>query len=445
MSSVRHQTRGSRFIAREAVILGSLLLTLAVSVPGRAAEITYKLQRIVTAGDTIAGVAINRASRLHAGALNDKGQLALWAGPQTGGPGGGLFVFADGTFTPIVVGGQDGPVGKWPPRTYVSALPRMNQRGNVAFASYVNSDGKTSMGIFLWDAHTQKTTVVSLPGMPAVNGLTFLPTPVPGYNPQINNQDEITFTGHIADAAGKSRPADFFLGRDQILRPVVLPGQELPGGGTIRDLAGPGNVNDAGVIVIAVGRSGDPGGARSAYQWENGTLTPLALVGGDVPGGGKITRVTGVRVNNQNHSVLLALHASTTPKQAGLYRFAEGQLTPLAVPGQPMPEGGKLATILEEYPSASGPSASGDWSPANELGQHVFRARLEDGTRSLYRVDPDGTLTLLLKQGAATEQGAITSLLGGRGIGFNRQGQIALTVQIAGGPETLVLLTPAVQ
>jgi hypothetical protein len=434
-----HPGRGATRHA--AAVLGSLLLALIVSLPARAAEISYKIQRIVTVGDTIAGVTINRTHRLHPGTLNDQGQLAFWAGPMTA-TGGALFVFADGTFTPIVVGGQDGPVGKWPRLPNVSELPKMNQRGNVAFHASVTLEGKTFMGTFLWDAQTQKATVVSIPGMPAVNGLTFLPTPLPGYIPQINNRDEITLTGHIADVAGKSRPAGFFLGQDHSLRAVVLPDQELPGGGTVRDLAGAGNVTDAGVIGISIRRTEDPAGARSAYQWENGALTLLALVGGNAPGGGKITRVTGVRLNNQNRSVLLALHVSTTANQAGLYRFAEGQLTPLALPGQAMPDGGQLATILEEYPAASGTSSAGDVSPANELGQHVFRARLEDGTRALYRVDPDGTLTLLLKQGAVTELGTITSLLGGRGLGFNSRGQIALTVRIAGGPETLVLLTP---
>ena len=85
----------------------------------------------------------------------------------------------------------------------------------------------------------------------------------------------------------------------------------------------------------------------------------------------------------------------------------------------------------------------GDVSQANEAGQHLFRARLEDGTRALYRLDPDGKVALLVKQGTVTELGEITSLLGGRGISFNSQGQVALTVKIANGPETLVLLTPA--
>jgi hypothetical protein len=54
-------------------------------------------------------------------------------------------------------------------------------------ADPVTFEGKTSVGTLLWEAQTQKFTVVALPGMPAVNGLTFLPTPVPGVLPHIND------------------------------------------------------------------------------------------------------------------------------------------------------------------------------------------------------------------------------------------------------------------
>jgi hypothetical protein len=118
----------------------------------------------------------------------------------------------------------------------------------------------------------------------------------------------------------------------------VLPDEPLPGGGTALQVAGINSVTDAGVIAVRARRPGDPAGSFSAIthcvgtRWENGALTPLALVGGEAPGGGKIMRVTGVRLNNQNRTALLALHVSTTPAQAGLYRFAAGQLTSVRRP-----------------------------------------------------------------------------------------------------------------
>jgi hypothetical protein len=413
------------------------LVGLALLLPAAArAQATYKIQPIVKTGDTLAGVPVRLP--LVPGVLNDKGQLAFHA---ISGTGAALFRFADGTFTPLVAGGQDAPGGVFPRDVFPSPNPSMNQRSNVVFQANVTVRGTTTNATFLWDAQTQKLTTIAFHGMPAVNNLTFLANDGPQLIPAINNQDEIVFGGYVADTAGNPELTPFFLDRNRTLRAVALFGQELPGGGTLLQQAGMA-VTDAGVVAFRARRPGDPTNAFSAYQWENGVLTPLALVGGGAPGGGTITRVSALRLNNRDRSVLLVLRVSTTPNQAGLYRLSEGQLKAVAVPGQEMPEGGKLATVLEESQSAFGPNAGGDVSQANEAGQHLFHARLEDGIRALYRLDPDGKLALLLKQGSVTDLGAITRLVGGQGIGFNSRGQIALTAKIAGGPETLYLLTP---
>jgi hypothetical protein len=412
------------------------LLSLTLLLPGAArAQIPYKIQPIVKDDDTVAGVAIS--SPLRVGALNDQGQLVFRTGNEA------LFVYSDGRFTPLVVGGEEAPSGKWPSNPNPFSLSPINQRGDVAFQAFVTIAGENSTGTFFWDAQAQKLTAVSLGGMPAVNNLTFLPVnQLTAVGTAINNQDEIVFGGFVADTTGTPRVGAFFLGRDHALRSVALPDQELPGGGTALQMASNVACTDAGVVAFRARHPEDPANTFSAYQWENGVLTPLALVGGDAPGGGEITQVSVVRLNNRDRSVLLVLHVSTATDDAGLYRFADGRLTPVVVPGQEMPGGGKLAAVVEEYPSALGTTANGDVSLANEAGQYIFRGDLEDGTRALYRLDPDGKLALLLKQGTVTELGEITDLVGGGGIGFNRRGQIAIPVEIAGSQETLVLLTP---
>jgi hypothetical protein len=62
-------------------------------------------------------------------------------------------------------------------------------------------------------------------------------------------------------------------------------------------------------------------------------------------------------------------------------------------------------------------------------------------------MEADGTLSLILKSGQTTELGQIQRVGNGtsarsKGIGLNSKGQVALIVEVAGGPETLVLLTP---
>src|SRR5207244_12510997 len=108
-----------------------------------------KLQPLVKQGDPIAGVPTNSSTHLFPGVLTDLGQLAFYAGPDAGSSGA-LFLFANGTFTPLVVKGQNGPSGPW--IGVVGALPNMNQRGNLAFAAPVTREGKTSMGTFFWVA-----------------------------------------------------------------------------------------------------------------------------------------------------------------------------------------------------------------------------------------------------------------------------------------------------
>jgi hypothetical protein len=413
----------------------SALLAWGLLAPGVArAQASYKIQPIVKSGDAAAGVKISGALRV--GTLNDKGQLVFASGNEA------LFIYSDGELTPLAAGGREVRGRMWLTNPGLSSMAPMNQHGSVAFTGLVAIEDQTSVGTFLWEAQAQKLTTLVLPGIPAVNNLTYLAWPF-GTLPALNNQDEIAFGGAIADATGQPRVALFFRGQDGTVQPVALPDQELPGGGTMLQHGGLLSLTDAGVIAFRAQRPGDPSISFSAYQWENGMLTPLALVGDEAPGGGRITRVTALRLNNQDRSVLLALRVSTAPAHSGLYRLAGGQLTPVAVPGQTMPDGGRLVTILEEASTGLDRNAGGDVSRANEAGQFLFRARLADGSRVLYRLDPDGKLALLLKQGMVTELGEITSLLGGRGIGFNRQGQIAIPLQIAGGVETLFLLTPA--
>jgi hypothetical protein len=122
----------------------------------------------------------------------------------------------------------------------------------------------------------------------------------------------------------------------------------------------------------------------------------------------------------------------------GLYRYGEGKLTPLAVTGQEMPGGGRLADV--EVPG-------GSFSWANEAGQHAFVARLSDGTRAAYLLGEDGALSRIVKSNEATDVGTITQLTpaGSAGIALNSKGQVALPVRIEGGPTAIVLLTPVAE
>jgi hypothetical protein len=416
----------------------ALVAGLALLAPGAArADTTYKIQPIVKQGDEIKlGDVAVKIGALRVGTLNDAGQVVF------GAPEGPLLQYAEGNLTPIAVGGGTAPGGQWSKSLDLDHVVSMNQRGNVVFAAAVKVGATSGRGTFLWDAQTKQVTAVAVPGMPAVNSLTF----ATGLSsiPAINNHDEIALGGTVKDTTGPARPGLFFRGRDGKLLPVLLPDQELPGGGTIVS-GGSLTVTDAGVVGFGaeVRRAGETVHARNAYLWEQGTLSPVAVVGQDAPGGGKIARITAVRVNNQNRAVLLAARLTDPPTQTGLYRFAEGQLTPVAVPGQDLRGGGKLQSVVEGSATA-GPTASWDLSRATEAGQIAFLAKLDGGGHGVYRVEADGKLALILKEGDTTELGAITRIPEGSGIGLNSKGQVALAVKIADSPLTLVLLIPIV-
>src|SRR5262249_40601999 len=212
------------------------------------------------------------------GALNDNGQIVFVTENAAAGAGEILVQYSDNKFTPIVVGGGAAPGGTWHKPVSTYGPLSMNQHGNIAYAVDITVGNQTSAGTFLWDFAAQKSTVVALKGMQATGGLTFETGGY--YNPAINNNGEIAFPAGIKNAAGQAPPGVFFLGQDNKLQPVALPGQSLPGGGNVLLALYP-SVNDAGTVAFLAQRPTDqlPG----AYLWTKGTVTPVAVVGMNAP------------------------------------------------------------------------------------------------------------------------------------------------------------------
>jgi hypothetical protein len=415
-------------LRRVALVLLGLALLAPIS--ARAQE-SYKIQAIVKRGDRLGELRLASDTGLSVGGLNDSGALLFSADNSAGGVA--LIQYADGQFTPIVAAGLEGPLGKWSKDVTLWAPASMNQQGNA-----VVSVGRASgdLGIFRWEFQARQLTPVALKDTPAANGPVFDRAPG-GPLPVISDRNEIAFVAQVKNASGEPHYGVFLIGGDGKLQPVVLPDQELPDGGKVLEANTP-SLNSAGMIALRVRRVGEA--QSSAYLWEQGTLTPLAVIGQDAPGGrGKLADVGILRVNERNRNVLLMAHVDRPTSPRALYLLSSGNLIPVAVPGQEMPGGGVLKGLQE-----IGTVGASAVSPANGSGQHAFLAELQDGSSAAYRMDEAGTLSLILKSGTATDLGTITDVGGpfGAGIGLNGRGEVALPVQIEGGAIAIVLLTP---
>jgi hypothetical protein len=156
----------------------------------------------------------------------------------------------------------------------------MNQAGNIVF-SLLDHEAGAPLGTFLWDARTGHVDAIAAKGAPAGNNQTLLD--VGGPTPVINNHNEIAFVADVKNMAGAVQSGVFFIGSDGRPQPIAAPDQALPDGGQVRN-ASYASANDSGLVAFLVTRAGDNG--VSAYLWEAGTLTSLALASTAAPGGG---------------------------------------------------------------------------------------------------------------------------------------------------------------
>jgi hypothetical protein len=104
-----------------------------------------------------------------------------------------------------------------------------------------------------------------------------------------------------------------------------------------------------------------------------------------------------------------------------------------------MPGGGafkSIAFIANEV-------THGAVSAATEAGQHTFVATLADNSTGVYRLDADGTLSLVVKTGMTTPLGKVTHAGQYSSPAMNSKGQVVASISFDNGPDTLVLLTPA--
>jgi hypothetical protein len=417
------------------------LLALLLAAPGSApAQTGYKIKPILKAGDAAGDVVIPASYYLWLGGFSDRGEVIVDAFHPTRPQGEILLQVADGKSTVIARPAGDGPGGAWP-----KDLSIINFASNAGGTTLLNavSAGGGWLGQYRWEARSGQLAQVLKPGMPAVEGWTIEGS---GNGLAVNGRGETAVVLKVRDSSGKTGFGIFLIGQDSRWQPVLLPGQELPGGGKLHDEAlHPLSLSDGGAVAFLARREGDR--QYSAFLWDQGKTSPILAVGADAPGGKKIGSVSGVWPSSAGREVIVTAGLGSSGDQ-GIYRIVEGALIPIAVSGQELPGVGRFGGVPYAITPDNTYVATTMGAP-NEKGQQAFLAAVDGSSGSssaLYVLSPGGGLSLVARSGDVTELGKI-QLRPQRGTipapFLNNNGEIAVVLSIDNGPSRIAVLAPA--
>jgi hypothetical protein len=279
--------------------------------------------------------------------------------------GEGVFVSRWGQPSAIALPGQAAPGGGKLDGGALGHTP-LNNAGRGAFV-YILDPGGASLGLnaglYRFSLFDQKPTAVVVPGV--------TPAPVPAgakfagvyFNSSLNNRDDLVFNGVVPGLAGPPKANGFGVGvfkadRWNRIASVVVPGDKAPGGGVFDD-AIEGWINDAGDTAfdahvkgeecIDLGSGFELVCGSSVYKLpRNGKVRSIAHQGDPAPGPGGFTyRQAFGPVMNDTGDLVFAGDLTPPPGVSlavGVFQHSKGKTTPVVLPGDPLPGGGKFAT-----------------------------------------------------------------------------------------------------
>jgi hypothetical protein len=389
--------------------LGLLLFTavaaLLLLIPTASrAQVAYQFQPIIRQGDPVANTRVRDDGAFLIGGLNDNGQMLFAADSAAGGQM--LLQSGSSIFAPLVVSGAAAPGGQWSGRTILRLPLSMNRQGSAVFPADVKVGHRSTAGIFRWDYPAHQMISVALKGTAALDTLLFEVSD--GSPVVLNNSGDIALAVAVSDTAGQEAAQNgvFFLGRDGQLLPVALPGQVLPDGPTAAWASFP-SLDDTGRVACLVRPRNDD---RSLpYVWEHGALTPLPTSSVTAPPWTLLYGFIGIWLNNKNRNALLAAHLhSLAGHFYGIYLLTGDTPTPVAVLGQEMPGGGRFLTLQDQ--GVSDANAAGQHAFLATLEDGTTAAYLMDAGGAVSLLLASGAVTSLgtvanVGQGMGQSQG----------------------------------------
>lgn len=379
--------------------------------------------------------------------LNNGGQIAL-AGYSDSPLGSGFFLFSNGSLIQVAASGEASPDGDiFSLGIRLSA--QINSSGQILLLSSMTHHNDT---LYLYSAGQltrvagQGDTVNYKPHFEGPGALAI----GTGDTVLVGNQfgADVTFPGGVGYYLASPGP----LGKNTSL--VANIGQHI-GNGVI-NFAPVAAMNRSGQVAMAVSTSdmfaeillksgsslttiaGGPVGSVNPslnprqltinnlgqvafYGYENqsgifltsnGQTNLLLSASTAAPGGGTLSYMQGLSLNNQGQLAFFA--QPTAPSQNGLFLFSNGTLTPLALNGSPAPGGGNFSL----------PFSSSRFGPViDDNGDVAFTAQIGSSSGSGIFLNSNGTLLRIAGPGDPTPDGG--TLVFADSPSINGSGQVA--------------------
>lgn len=242
-------------------------------------------------------------------------------------------------------------------------------------------------GIFLLDRNAHITKVAA-PGDPAPSGGTFDFLT----NPWINDRGDIAFVGHLR-------------------------GQECTNDRDLRSCPMSVFLKSTGEAIKCLARPGTPSvGTLLRYAW-----APMLNSRGDVVFMGELEARSGIAHPKTNY---------------GIHIYSWDADRPIAVPGDIMPDGRKIAAV--------NPSRSNRGFSFNNRGDVVFSAALENGDSGMYAYWNEIFHTILATGTVIPDIGTVSGIPNSSiEAVLNDRGQILFSTQLSDGKTVLGLASPS--
>lgn len=313
--------------------------------------------------------------------VNAEGDVAFFARLMRGAADEGLFLWHDGRAALIAAIGTEAPGGGTIAGFTERPTPSLNTGGRAAFAVAVEG-GRASAALLAWSGG--KLTAIAQSGAraPGIPGAAFFDLT----SPALNEAGAVAYLATLR--RGRETLDGIFLSAKGQSAKVVAAGDPAPGGGSFAALGAPA-LNAGGAVAFAAVVEGGPTPGGIFVAGEGGVLRRVAGAGDPAPGGGVFTRISEHVGLDDAGRVLFGAFLGQAAADAGIFEASGSAVTPVALVGGPAPGGGKFVSFGDE-PSLAADGCLAFIAAVDGAGSTAVYGSGPGGSGSLARVAQPG-------------------------------------------------------